>query len=176
MLCTAFAGMNLTMSLIAIPTLLLPHPSSRPQPLRGSDGSQLLPASPSALLARQWQSIYYGGHRVGPAMAILGALAFALARQTSDAEPARSIFTAAAIASLGAVPYTLGLMLPTNNALHERANMASKADSKTMTGDHVASLKAEETIRLIVRWKRMNIGRASICLCAAVCGVVAMTL
>lgn len=161
--CFAFFCMNTTINYITMPSLLLgAPPQSRSQP---TSKSFIVPASDSPVSAvphlnRQWQEVYYRGHKVGPAGALGGGFTFGAASYVANTTTATRIFAAAAVASFAIVPYTLVFMLSTNDELHRRATSAGK------------EVDEEKTLRLLSKWVGMSKTRANIALMAACLGVV----
>ncbi|KAJ5556465.1 DUF1772-domain-containing protein [Penicillium frequentans] len=72
------------------------------------------------------------------------------------------LYLAAAVLTIGIVPYTLIFMVGTNNALMKKAESTSDAD--------------KEVPDLIERWKTLNLGRSIFPLAGAICAVVATIL
>ncbi|KAL8908881.1 MAG: hypothetical protein Q9171_005278 [Xanthocarpia ochracea] len=74
-----------------------------------------------SLLASQWHSMYQTGMKVGPTLALLGAVnylyvAWGAYNSTYDTRVWKG-FVGAAVGTIGIVPFTLIFMAPTNSAL-----------------------------------------------------------
>ncbi|KAJ5113388.1 DUF1772-domain-containing protein [Penicillium angulare] len=122
----------------------------------------------SRLLAKQWRGLFEKGRSTNPPIAAGTAssliyLAWAVRRGSplykSAAYSRSGLYIAAAILTVGIVPFTFVFMDPTNDVLIEKARSTSDSDP--------------EVSELIKRWTRLNFGRSLLPLAAAVCGVVA---
>ncbi|SMQ51911.1 unnamed protein product [Zymoseptoria tritici ST99CH_3D7] len=153
----AFFFVNTAINYITMPVLLIGHSESALKPT--SSDKTGAPSIPH--LNRQWQEVYFRGHRMGPGLAISATLAHGLAAYSADDSTVKWFFGAAAAASIAVVPYTLLVMLPTNDALHARADAKKDGD-----GDD------EKTLGLIVKWVGMSKVRANIALLSAILSVV----
>jgi hypothetical protein len=151
----AFFCMNTTINYIAMPALLLGHPS------HASSQTASKKPSPStvSLLNRQWQEIYFRGHRVGPGLAVGAGLAHASAAYLAEVTNTKWFFGAAAASSIAIVPFTLVFMLATNDELHRRACSSKDAD-------------VSKTLGLLAEWVDVNKTRADIALLSACFGAV----
>ena len=146
----AFYCMNTTINYIAIPALLLDHPpgaTSKAAPKQS--GPATIPH-----LNRQWQEVYFRGHKVGPALAVGAGFAHGSAAYFAKETAVKWFFGAAAASSVAIVPYTLLFMLSTNDELHERA-----ASSKEIDG--------QKTLGLLHKWVGMSKTRANIAMLSA---------
>ncbi|KJX98036.1 hypothetical protein TI39_contig443g00023 [Zymoseptoria brevis] len=156
----AFFCVNTAINYITMPTLLIGHSESALRPTSSDKaGAATIPH-----LNRQWQEVYFRGHRMGPALAISATIAHGLAAYSANEGTVKWLFGGAAAASIAVVPYTLLVMLPTNDALHARADTKKDGD-----GD------GEKTLGLIVKWVGMSKVRANIALLSAVLGVIGIT-
>lgn len=165
---SVFYCMNTTINYLTLPTILLgqpPHPGSK------ASGDFFVPAmdvpaSSVSHLNRQWQEIYFRGHRVGPALAIIGGTVFSTASYLADQGFVKQVFAAATVASFAIIPYTLLFMLSTNDELHRR--------SFAIVKDPLASKKMNEseTAALISKWVALNKIRANISLLSACLGAI----
>ncbi|KAJ5635255.1 uncharacterized protein N7484_008568 [Penicillium longicatenatum] len=126
--------------------------------------------SPS-LLAKQWKALFDIGKRKNPPIAAAAATSLAyLAWSVRRGSPlykattySRSgLYIAAAVLTVGIVPYTLILMDGTNHALLKKAQSTSDAD--------------KEVSALVERWNSLNLGRSIFPLAGALCAVVATIL
>jgi hypothetical protein len=151
----AFFCMNTTINYITMPALLLGHP---PHPSNQTASKQSSPSNVSHL-NRQWQEVYSRGHQVGPGLAIGAGLAHASAAYLTEVTATRWFFGAAAASSIAIVPYTLVVMLATNDELHQRASSSKDAD-------------VLKTLGLLAKWVDMSKMRANIALLSACFGAV----
>ncbi|SMR54417.1 unnamed protein product [Zymoseptoria tritici ST99CH_3D1] len=148
----AFFCVNTAINYITMPVLLIGHSESALNPTScDKAGAATIPH-----LNRQWQEVYSRGHRMGPALAVSATVAHGLAAYSANEWTVKCLFGAAAAASIAVVPYTLLVMLPTNDALHARADAKKDRD-----GDD------EKTLGLIVKWVGMSKVRANIALLSA---------
>jgi len=155
----AFFCMNTTINYITMPALLLEHPQHSTSKAAGSKqpGPPTIPH-----LNRQWQEVYFGGHKVGPGLALGAGLAHGCAAYFAKETAVKWFFGAAAATSIAIVPYTLLVMLSTNDELHERAVSTKEIDG-------------QRTLGLIYKWVGMSKTRANIALlsaCFAAVGVI----
>ncbi|KAF5358661.1 hypothetical protein D9758_007729 [Tetrapyrgos nigripes] len=126
-------------------------------------------------LAAQWANLYARGATLMPPLSILSSSAFAysayflyknptgfgLSESTSLTKAKLYIF--AALLTVGIVPYTRGMMLPTNNKLKARK-------------DGLDLAYTDETLELAVKWNMMNAGRGLLPFLGAVVGSVGLLL
>jgi hypothetical protein len=173
---TVFYSMNTTINYLTIPTVFLGHPPSQ--------GSKTLapgflirstsePASSVSHLNRQWQEIYWRGHRVGPASAIFSGIVFGAASFLSyHSEAIKSsrhlLFAAAGAFAMSAYPYTVFAMVPTNDELHRRGDAITEGLAGKKDFDD------GETAALLAKWVRLSKVRASLALIATVLGVTGL--
>ncbi|KAL8809720.1 MAG: hypothetical protein Q9223_003108 [Gallowayella weberi] len=127
------AGTLYAASTIAIPTILAPK------------------TTPSLLLS-QWHTIYRTGMKIGPTIALLGAVnylsvAWGAYNSTYDTRVWKS-YVAAAVGTIGIVPFTLIFMASTNNTL-----LAQVAKS---------TLPETEIRGLVENWAFLNLVRTGI--------------
>lgn len=110
-------------------------------------------------LAQQWAGIYYRGKALGPQTALLSLLGYGYLtyKSTSDGLSWHK-FVAAALLTIGIVPFTVMIMDPTNQALLQITSGAS-------------SLGMEATKDLLVQWKNLNLVRSFFPLAGAVLGL-----
>ncbi|KAJ5176285.1 DUF1772-domain-containing protein [Penicillium canariense] len=127
---------------------------------------------PSATLAKQWRNMYENGKTQNPPIAAaVAASFFYLAWSVRTGAPLfkntaysrTALFSAAAILTLGIVPFTVAAMSRTNNQLLE------KAQSNSGVSD-------AETPILIQRWTTLNGIRGYLPLAGAAVGLVASFL
>lgn len=165
---SVFYCMNTTINYLTFPAILLgqpPHPGSK------ASGDFFVPAmdvpaSSVSHLNRQWQEIYFRGHRVGPALAIMGGTVFSTASYLADQGLVKQVFAAATVSSFAIVPYTILFMLSTNDELHRR--------SFAIVKDPLASknMDESETAALLSKWVALNKIRANIALLSACLGAI----
>ncbi|KAF3399898.1 Noranthrone monooxygenase [Penicillium rolfsii] len=124
---------------------------------------------PPATLVKQWRNMYENGKTQNPPVAAAVAASFfylawsvrsgaPLFRQTAYSRS--GLFSAAAVLTIGIVPYTFLTMSSTNNALLEKASSAPE-------------ISDTETSTLIEKWTQLNMVRGYLPLIGAVVGLVA---
>ena len=175
-LSTGFVSVNLAISSLAVPTLLLPAPSK-------SD-TNAFPKSPtpSVHLARQWLFIYDHAKPVAIASSLISSASFIYAAlQLPDSHSTqRNLFYASASLAVFVMPYTLTLMNPTNFALMERAeagNAMTEVGEEHVKGLGMAKaqgLSGYRTDELLNRWSMLNYGRAAIPFVGIGCAIAAL--
>ena len=127
---------------------------------------------PPATLAKQWRNMFENGKAQNPPIAAAAAASFfylawsvraggPLFKQTTYSRA--GLFSAAAVLTLGIVPYTILTMTTTNNALLEKAKSAPEVSDT-------------ETARLIEKWTTLNALRGFLPLAGAAVGIVASFL
>ncbi|OIW25638.1 DUF1772-domain-containing protein [Coniochaeta ligniaria NRRL 30616] len=146
------SGAMLSLSLIAVP-VLLDTTTQAPQ------------------LLHQWVRMYHYGHQVLPTMAVGTSLLYAYTAVGAQKkqQPRKNmsqwrILTLAALATVGMVPFTWLVMVPTNNQLF-RLQLASKTDVNILT--------FEAARALVVSWSWMHLTRSLMPLVGAVLGAAA---
>jgi len=142
----ALAGGNLGLSFITIPALM---------------------EAPAPLLAKQWQKAYSIGKAVAPPLSVITSVVFGYLayREKSTSTQAFSLYTAAALLGPGIIPYTLLVMAPTNQKLHD------KADSLTSSTAGEVGVAKEDTVHALAdRWASFNFVRALISATSAALG------
>ncbi|GAB7360484.1 hypothetical protein MBLNU230_g8435t1 [Neophaeotheca triangularis] len=169
---TAFlSGLITTFSLIAVPGIastLPSKPSSGPE----AHGNQK-PSHPWTA-ARQWQHMYLRGKYLVPPFALacsatFGSLALRLWPRSETVSGHSLVllapgylYAAAALLVPGIVPFTLGVMMPTNDAL------------EGIVAQGPGAARADEVGELMQKWKVLNYTRASMVAVAAMLGGLAM--
>ncbi|KAL5349204.1 hypothetical protein ACLOAV_005492 [Pseudogymnoascus australis] len=116
--------------------------------------------SPTPLLLKQFKHMYTAGHDSLPAGTVVAAtslLYLAYDSRTAGTAAWRGYVTAAVLA-VGIVPYTIAVMLSTNNVL---LGMAEEKEEKV-------EKRAAEVKILVDRWALMNLGRSVLLASAAV--------
>lgn len=124
---------------------------------------------PSQLLAKQWEGIFTRGKALGPRMALvsLAGYAYLMYDRRSQGQSYTS-YIAAAVLSLGIMPYTIVFMSATNNALLGVAAGGGGAATKTL---------GESAVReLVTRWKGLNLVRSVFPLVGAVVGLWSLVI
>jgi hypothetical protein len=127
---------------------------------------------PPATLAKQWRNMFENGKTQNPPIAAAVAASFfylawsvrsggPLFKQTAYSRS--GLFSAAAVLTIGIVPYTMLAMTSTNNALLEKASSAPE-------------ISDTETSRLIEKWTALNTVRGYLPLAGAVVGLMASFL
>lgn len=114
------------------------------------------PSEANAL--RQWRSVYKRGANTAPPFAVTAALSAFVAAYTHYHPQALYrtwLFAASGVTTLSIIPYTLGIMLPTNRALEAKEDAASAKSQKDSDTNGVT----EETADLIQKWRRFNMFR-----------------
>lgn len=168
---TIFFSMNTTINYLTMPTIFLGQPPRKGSQLASPDfmiSSTGTPASPSSHLTRQWQELFWRGHRVGPTSAIFSAVTLGSAAYFSRSPVNGRLFAIAAGSALTAVPYTLLVMLPTNAELHRRG------DAITEGVQEKKGIDEEDTTALIRKWVGMSKVRAGAAFVATVFGVIGL--
>ncbi|TID22442.1 DUF1772-domain-containing protein [Venturia nashicola] len=131
-------------------------------------------ASPSAK-AQTWQDMYNIGASTAPYLAIVSSISFGYLASTVPRTPelfksnsSRTFYlhTLAAILVPVIVPYTVGIMKPTNDELHARA------DRYRLVAWDVK--EDEELDNLLKKWTALNMTRSLFPLAAAVVGLWAV--
>jgi len=178
------SGGILSFSVVLIPTLALPaHPTKRE-----SDSSDQ-PGTPTSHLARQWRHSFNTGKHIAPPIALLSSTAYAylaylFRRATPVQEPelrTSNLYILAAALALSLVPYTLVVMMPTNQRLLVRAAQADdeaatpveKERDMATTGVPAKAEEDAEVCGLLEKWSRMNVVRGCLPLAATVVGLFA---
>lgn len=111
-------------------------------------------------LLQQWKTIYWTGHAQGPSIAIIAGIVhggIAYAKSNRGEDPAFSILAAAF--TVGIVPYTWSVMIPTNNSLLDGANTGRGA---------------ENARSLVGRWRWMNGLRGALPMVGGILSLIGM--
>ncbi|KAI1317675.1 hypothetical protein F5Y16DRAFT_392572 [Xylariaceae sp. FL0255] len=213
-----FFAMNTTINYLVMPTLLLGHPirpnaktdrttffsSLLGEPARSThlnaSSHAITPSTPTPVsrvshLNRQWQEVYWRGHRYGPASAVFSTLCFSLAARYSSPLTARggqvlariagadigiktALYVAAAMCAIFAAPYTVIVMVPgANDELHARGNavaLAATEDKEDRTAEN--ETRDKDTLQLIKKWTSYSKVRAASAGVALFFGVIASHL
>jgi hypothetical protein len=174
---TTFWSMNFTINYLTFPALLLggvPEASSTSSKI---SSRFLVPSTDNSqvsrdFLARQWQEVYWRGHRWGPPSAILSGIAFFTAALFSGAKSSQQyLYATATVSAVSVIPWTLLAMVPVNDELHRRGDAQRYAnqqdEDKKIKGDH------RDLMTLIHYWLFCSAIRASLALTATLAGVLA---
>ncbi|KAE9975167.1 hypothetical protein EG327_008534 [Venturia inaequalis] len=138
-------------------------------------GVPSLARAPPSARAQTWQDMYKIGASTAPYLAILSSISFGYLASTVPRTPelfknnsSRTfyLYTLAAILVPVIVPYTVGVMKPTNDQLHARA------DKYRLVAWDVK--EDEELDDLLKEWTALNITRSLPPLAAAVVGLWAV--
>lgn len=172
--CTIFYSMNTTLNYIAVPIMQIGRPrresSKQGRFIISSDDK---PVSSVSHLLRQWQEIYWRGHRVGPVSACFsGATAFYAAYNSPSASMQQKLYIAAGCWAMAAWPFTIFVMLPTNDELHRRADLVTEGIQKTSNG--VKAFEDGDTMALLRKWTVLSKIRAALAMVAATCVMAAL--
>ncbi|KAJ9603161.1 hypothetical protein H2200_012456 [Cladophialophora chaetospira] len=135
--------MNNTICYIALPSFLLPRLER--------NVNQDKPESSTELILRQWELTYSRGHWIGPASAVINAITFIYAAQTSPPS-VKSLYYIAAACAGGAFPFTVLFILSTNNELYRRADLLraqTTGDERTGMLKGKSQFDADGTLTLI---------------------------
>ncbi|KAK6074040.1 putative N-acetyltransferase, GNAT family [Seiridium cupressi] len=168
-----FYSMNTTINYLTIPTVFLgqsPKGDSQPASPAFMVASTGTPVSPVLHLNRQWQEIYWRGHRVGPASAIFSGITLGAASYSSQNSLNGWLFALGAAVALTAWPYTFSAMVPTNDELHRRGDAVTKGVERKKECDE------RETAALLAKWVRLSKVRANLGLAATILGVAGLLL
>ncbi|KAK0669360.1 hypothetical protein QBC41DRAFT_320101 [Cercophora samala] len=141
LLLTAFTtGLSLTFSTLITPLLL---------------------TSPTPLMLQQWKKVFLTGKTHMPPLSILSAIGFFYLAAKSPAH--RNLWTTAGGLSVGVIPYTLALMMGTNNALLKReADLTARV--KTSGAVVVSESEEKGAKELVDWWGVLNLGRTGMLL------------
>ena len=162
-----------------IPTLLLPPPPSKKPEKRAISH-----------ITHQWLHSFELGKRIFPSIVASSALAFtylAYAQRSRADKFSPRLYLAAAAVSLVIVPYTFGVMMPTNRRLQSRAKRDIKAgyeSAQAAEGKEGPPYVSEEEIvkrekedeeipGLMIKWAWLNAIRGVFPLVGAAIGVTA---
>ena len=172
--CTIFYSMNTTLNYITVPIMHIGRPRSESSKqglfIISSDEK---PVSSVSHVLRQWQEIYWRGHRVGPASATFsGATAFYAAYNSRHTSTQQKLYIAAGCWALAAWPFTTFAMVPTNDELHRRADLVTKGMQKTTNVVKVSD--DDDSMALLEKWTHLSKIRAALAMVAAGCVMAAL--
>ncbi|KAK4205174.1 hypothetical protein QBC40DRAFT_271202 [Triangularia verruculosa] len=141
LLLTAFTtGLSLTYSTVVTPLLL---------------------TSPTPLMLQQWKKMFLAGSTHMPPLSIISAVSFFYLAAKSPAH--RNLWSTAGGLTLGIIPYTLALMMGTNNELLKREGELT-ARAKTSGAVVVSESEEKGAKELVDRWGVLNLGRTAMLL------------
>jgi Anthrone oxygenase len=130
--------------------------------------------SPTPLMLRQWKKMYIAGRNFAIPCAFLSSLSFFyLAYSTHSSNPFSGSGDAVAYAvagalSIGIIPVTLVVLLPTNNKLERKEEEVRGLEKE----DEVVEGLGEETAHVLVdRWATLNLWRVGMVITASVIGI-----
>lgn len=130
--------------------------------------------SPTPLLAKQWAALYNRGKSTVPPVAAVVTACFAYLATKTPVNVDKIKFykyVAAAVLSIGIVPYTFGVMGKTNRKLHAKAEQTK---TFKVTDEFIEAGVEKETAHWLVdHWAVLNLGRGLLLLASA--GVGAWT-
>ncbi|CZT07892.1 uncharacterized protein RAG0_13178 [Rhynchosporium agropyri] len=138
--------------------------------------------SPASLLLRQWGNMYDVGKKTGPTISAIASSAFfylaykthisnlALLNTTGNWTGRNWLYTLAGFLSVGIVPYTFAVMLPTNKELLRKVEVVRRVE--TSEEDEVERKDLERNAhQLVDSWATLNLGRGFMLLGSGVLGV-----
>ncbi|KAJ5774334.1 hypothetical protein N7457_009230 [Penicillium paradoxum] len=184
--CAIAAGGIATLSIISIPTLLVPAR----RPANATLPAQDTPGTPATHLTHQWFNLYDRGHLIFPGTAVVSSLAnlYVLWELRDSPTPAPDLLggswsTSYMLAigfTMSIVPFTLALMRKTNDKLmaHAKRDDAANAEgTKEMVVSPQETAKRaredDEVLGLLQYWSKLNLIRASLPLMGAGIGFYA---
>lgn len=136
------------------------------------------PLTPASHLTHQFLNIYNKGKILFPSIAVTSVLLYSyVAYALRDVRNGRlsRLYLAAASLTIGVVPYTIGLMMPTNKLLEAHAtrddNGNASVDQKDQKEkDEVRQAQDREVPALLEKWTRLNAVRGVFPLLGAALG------
>ncbi|KAI9838843.1 MAG: hypothetical protein M1819_004049 [Sarea resinae] len=139
------AGTITSISVLSVPSLLL---------------------APSPVAAEQWAALYDRGKKYAPSLAVFGSLFHALAAYQAYNHPfavahpsAWKLYAVAAVATVAIAPYTLLVMAPTNDSLHQKEQELKGQGLAEDVKEGALGLGGESTKALLDRWGTLNLIR-----------------
>jgi hypothetical protein len=151
-----FAGVNASLSIFLIPRIL---------------------ESPTPLLLKQWSRMYEAGKAVGRPAGAIAALSFFYLSYHHHTTSVSSFvdnsqawgYLTAGLLSIGIVPYTILVIMPTNNKLLKKADETRALEKE----DHVVKVGlGEETAHQLADWWGvLNLGRGVMLTASGVLGL-----
>jgi len=138
------AGASIMLSVWVIPTLM---------------------EAPAPVAAKQWKKMFDLGRVSMPPTTILTSSIFGYLAWQSATPSSFRLYTAAAIIAPTMIPFTIGVMMPTNNKLEEKAQSFASSGA-----DEVGVAKEETVNALLDRWATLNLVRSVLLLTSAILG------
>jgi Domain of unknown function (DUF1772) len=176
MLTGSFAGVSLSLSYIAVPSLLVSAPNSSEPKAKPSSNLTLVTTSDH--LARQYQRVFDLGAATGPVVGVLSTSTFIYAYRSVPvaATVPRSLFIAAAVLNIAVAPFTVVVMKNANGELQRRSAEASAGRDETQGRKEAkaGTVQSYDTPRLIEWWSFLNALRGWIQLGAFACATIAL--
>ncbi|KAK3341246.1 hypothetical protein B0T25DRAFT_335606 [Lasiosphaeria hispida] len=145
--------------------------------------------SPVPLMLRQWFNSFKAGRAFMPGFAVLAAanyfyLAAAIPRKFGGGAGLTGrayAYLAAGVLSVGIIPYTYAVMMPTNKRLVARVEgvesveadigLVAEEGEAARVAEESAWVKGEGSKYLVDRWATLNLGRAIMVAASAVLGI-----
>ncbi|CAK1362245.1 unnamed protein product [Cercospora beticola] len=124
----------------------------------------------TAVLLKQWVRLYHYGHLLMPGLAICTFLLYTFVvvqRRSSGTDAQWRRYALAAATTVTMIPFTLAIMVPTNDTLF-------RLDRQTRVDGTKEVLVSGDVRALVVRWSWMHIARSCFPLLGAVLGVGAL--
>ncbi|KAF2652003.1 hypothetical protein K491DRAFT_695991 [Lophiostoma macrostomum CBS 122681] len=132
--------------------------------------------APAPLAVKQWAKVYDTGHKVGPALAVISALATAYVAYHQDPTSLPFKLNAAATVLVPSIiPFTFAFIVSTNKKLFakEQSLAATALEDKAAE----AGVSREETVHaLIDKWATLNLARALLVGAGSVAAAAAVVL
>ena len=130
--------------------------------------------APEPLVARQWKKVYDRGVSTSPPLALTSALMFSFVSYKwygTLNQPKAELYGLSALLTIGIVPYTLLVMLPTNKKLMNRAEEAEALSAEQQLIGAKDTSKDPSTKELLDRWATHNLARGLFPLAGSVLGL-----
>ncbi|KAF2757988.1 hypothetical protein EJ05DRAFT_510840 [Pseudovirgaria hyperparasitica] len=129
--------------------------------------------APAPLAARQWVTMFVRARALGIAVTAIPVVAFSWLAWKDGLQPRNfKLYLTAALMHFLVFPYTMLVILPTNNKLEEKAQTMS--DNEVEPSAAEAGIQKEETVHALVdKWGLVAIGRAVLAGVGTVCGLMA---
>ncbi|KAF1957833.1 DUF1772-domain-containing protein [Byssothecium circinans] len=114
-------------------------------------------------LLNQWLSLFHYGHTIIPtcAMGVAGLHVLTALRRRAASRQKWRLYAAAAVSTVGIVPFTFIFMSPTNNTLFRLS------ETSAGTGDSLKNVR-----QILIKWTWMHVARALFPLYGAVTSLV----
>ncbi|KAL4876811.1 hypothetical protein BJY04DRAFT_199292 [Aspergillus karnatakaensis] len=123
-------------------------------------------------LVKHWTRIYLNGHYKGPVICLSTTALYGLATVSKYAAGENwKVFATAGALTTGMIPFTVALIVPTNNTLFRLEGQAKKDTGGSAGASGVTWAEAEGLVR---KWNRLNAIRSLFPLSGAVLGLMAI--